>query len=212
MDSALPGEVMRVIRSEQTGRIVVEVNGQRYAHIREIGDAEVGRSVLWAIADLIRFTEGIAANPEAVRSAAQHAAQKQGPPIADETAPTVRPGLPTSQLPGTVAASSQPDQRSGAPSRARYDMLGFFRRGLEPTAPVPSTAEQRSFVDEIEAILQESIQQYSVPPPYEVHVRTGPEGQLQVEVGQEVYSSVDEIPDTVVQGLIRAAVAEWENR
>lgn len=206
--AALPGEVMRVVRNEQTGRIAVEVKGQRYEHIREIADAEIGRRVLWAIADLLRFTEGMAANPQAIRSAAQRAAKAEDKQPHAVASTTAQPGLPESQPPTTAPMLSQPDQ---SPS-ARYDMLAFFRRGLGPSTPGPSTAEQRSFVDEIEAILQDSIQQYTVPPPSEVHVRTGPEGQLQVEVGQEVYGSVDDIPDPIVQGLIRAAVAEWETR
>ena len=219
--SGQPGEVMRVIRDEQTGRILIEVQGQQYEHIREIADARVGRNVLWAIADLIRFTGGMAANPQAVHSAAQHAAQEQGLPLPAGTKPaeddqaqvtastTAQPGLPGSRPP-TAPLQSMPvgDARAGP----RYSMLAFFQRGLQPpvsSRPLPGSS---SFVGEIENILQDLIQQRTTPLAHELHVSVGPEERLQIEVGREVYSSADEVPDPEVQALIRTAVAEWEKR
>jgi pyruvate/2-oxoglutarate dehydrogenase complex dihydrolipoamide acyltransferase (E2) component len=195
---ARPGEVMRVIRDERTGRVLVEVEGRQYAHIREIEDAQVGRRVLWAIADLLRFTGGMAANPQAVRSVVQQVAQDAG--IADgvET-PASPPAAPLPVVPSTSAISS------------RYSLVDFFRRGFESpqTTPPPGS---RSFIDEIEAILQVHVQRRPTPLPYEVHVATGPDNRLQIRVGLDVYGSPDEVPDLGVRELIRAAVDEWERR
>jgi hypothetical protein len=220
-----PGEVMRVIRDQQTGRILVEVEGQQYAHIREIADARVGRRVLWAIADLIRFTGGMAANPQAVHSAAQQAAHEQGIALPqdverpeDGQAPTgesvaARPELPVSRPPSpapstALAVPPAADQGRGA----RYSVSAFFQRGLQPSPVSTPQPGPSSFVDEIEEILQDLIHGRATPLPYDVHVSIGPEDRLQVEVGPEVYGSADEVPDPEVQALIRAAVAEWEKR
>lgn len=223
-----PGEVMRVIRDEQTGRILVDVQGQQYAHIREIADPQVGRRVLWAIADLLRFTGGMAANPQAVKNAAQHAAQEQGIPIPPNAEPaeskqaqtttgtTAPPDLlksrPPTPLPSAPApAPLQSIPSSGARAGPRYSILAFFQRGLQPPASVPQSGAS-SLVDEIEDILQELIQQRAAPLSCEVHVSAGPQNQLQIEVGHRVYGSADKVPDPEVQALIRTAVAEWEKR
>jgi hypothetical protein len=209
-----PGEVMRVIRDEQSGRILVEVEGRSYAHLREIADPQAGRRVLWAIADLIRFTGGMAANAQAVQSVAQQVAGEQGLPTppgparAEETPArteedaAARPGAPEPR-----PAPEGPDRSFGS----RYSISAFFRRGLKPLPSTPEPAPG-SFVDEIEAILQDMIGQRAAPLPREVHVSVGSGNRLQVEVGREVYGSAEEVPDPEIRALIQAAVAAWEAR
>jgi len=266
---ASPGEVMRVIRDERTGRVLVEVDGQRYTHIREISDAQVGRRVLWAIADLVRFTGGMATNPQAVRGAAQERNEVASPERAlptrevqagltlasgtperevqpgegrtrevevaeREGAPTSAPPVAQPVAPAESAATSRPTERVGrldgpAPANATQpwaasvtdtpateargpSILEFFRRGFQPAAVVGPAAQPGSFIDEIEAILQQHISSRGTPLPYDVHVKTGPHGALQIEVGPNVYGSPEQIPDPEVKELIKTAVAEWEKR
>jgi hypothetical protein len=213
-----PGEVMRIIRDQDTGRILVEVEGQSYTHIREIADAQAGRRVLWAIADLIRFTGGMATNAQAVRSAAQSVAREQGISTLQDaghvetvqagTSETAAAGPAPSSALAEPSALSQSDRDLGP----RYSVSAFFQRGLRPPSlPTPELGTS-SFIDEIEAILQGLIAERTAPLARAVHVSVGPEDRLQIEVGSEVYGSADEVPDPEVQALIRAAVAEWENR
>jgi len=266
---ASPGEVMRVIRDERTGRVLVEVDGQRYTHIREISDAQVGRRVLWAIADLVRFTGGMATNPHAVRGAAQERNEaassesalptrevqagltpdngmpgREVQPSAGQTrevratgtdhAPTSTPPVAQPVVPAESAATSRPTERVGrldgpAPANATQpwaasatdtpateprgsSILEFFRRGFQPAAAVGPAAQPGSFIDEIEAILQQHISSHHTPLPYDVHVKTGLHGALQIEVGPNVYGSPEQIPDPEVKELIKTAVAEWERR
>jgi hypothetical protein len=227
---ASPGEVMRVVRDERTGRVLVEVDGQRYTHIREIKDAQVGRRVLWAIADLVRFTGGMATNPQAVRSAAQERNEVSSPE-STSTSPTPAEQPPLSTLPMTQPgmaveqadrpdvlplASATPAQAAGSADTSaaeprRSSVLEFFRRGFQPPAAAPA-AQRGSFIDEIEAILQQRISTRGAPLPYEVHVKTGPQDSLQIDVGPNSYGSPEQIPDPEVRELIKTAVAEWERR
>ena len=87
----------------------------------------------------------------------------------------------------------------------------FFSRPFSgPTLePLPGASV---FIDEIEGILQGYIRNRPTPLPNEVHVRSGEDGTLQIEVGLDVYSSPDEVPDPEIRQLIKAAVAEWESR
>jgi hypothetical protein len=227
---ARPGQVMCVVRDEQTGRILVEVDGIQYAHIREIKDAQVGRRVLWAIADLIRFTGGMAATPQALRGAAPETPEPAAtlvdtPARAPEpAAPPVRTPVRTPEpaeanafaLPSaaTTVAGRRPtavpaQQPESAPQR--YNMIDFFRRGFGP-ASTTTTAAPRSFIDEIEDILQAYIAALPRPLPQDVHVTTSDTGKLQIQVGLKTYGSPEEVPDPQIRDLIKAAVADWERR
>ena len=194
---AHPGEVMRVIRDQKTGRVVVEIDGQPYTHIREIKDAQTGRRVLWAIADLVRFTGGMATNPQAVRTVTE---SEEEPSAASSSPPP----------PAPLADALEPTSASPVP-RQRYNMVDFFRRGFQREPSVPEF-QPSSFVDEIEAILQTYIAARPTPLDQEVHVKTGEGGKLQIQVGLDVYGSSDEVPDPEIQELIKTAVAEWEKR
>ena len=67
-------------------------------------------------------------------------------------------------------------------------------------------------IEDVEEILQERIQALPTPLPCAVHVLTGPDGTLQIEVGLDTYSTSDEVPDPEIRQLIKDAVAEWERR
>jgi len=224
---------MRVIRDEQTGRVLVEVQGQRYAHIREIQDSQVGRRVLWAIADLIRFTGGMAANPKAVRGVLQP--QEEAPPLqtngrpAAEWASTTGRQAPSPPEPSSLsvtrplpsAANQSPlgapvlpvvPEETVQPEPQRYNIGAFFRRAFEPMPAAQPLPGPSAFIDEIEEILQDKIRALSAPLPHDVHVQAAEDGALLIKVGQSAYSSPEDVPQPEIKGLIRAAVAEWERR
>ena len=229
---ASPGEVMRVIRDEGTGRVLVEVEGQRYAHIREIQDPQAGRRVLWAIADLIRFTGGMAANPKAMRGVVQteEAARPPEPtPVPEpDFVSTVRaqmlspsePSFPVDIQPPPPSTGRAPQappafssiQEDAQTQPQRYNIGAFFRRAFEPVKEAEPLPGPSAFVDQIEEILQEKIRTRAIPLPYDVHVQAADDGALLIQVGQSVYSSPEEVPQAEIKELIRAAVAEWETR
>lgn len=234
---ASPGEVMRVIRDEQSGRVLVQVEGKQYTHIREITDARVGRRVLWAIADLVRFTGGMATNPQAVRSVAPQPAATEPAQVSEPAAtsgsvldrlaqpPASTPG-PAPQTGGTAPVApvpatrprTRPSYRPSVPvtpeekPRQGYSLVSYFRQGFERRGSTEPVSSSTSFIDEIEEILQDHIARRPAPLPYEVHVRTGPDDALQIRVGSDIYGSPDEVPDPEIRELIRAAVSEWESR
>lgn len=213
---AHPGEVMRVIRDRDTGRVLVQVDGKQYTHIREIHDAQVGRRVLWAIADLVRFTGGMATNPQAVRSVLDAAPTQVDTPArtSSPAATSAPPKLPPAQPRAPV---SRPQPVSSAPPpvstpRRRYSMVDYFRQGFQRQEISEPISSSTSFIDEIEAILQSSLLALPRPLPYEVHMLSGENGLLRIEVGTSVYGSPDEVPNPQIRQLIKSAVAEWEKR
>jgi hypothetical protein len=193
---AQQGEVMRVFREPESGRVLVEVEGRRYERLREIEDAQIGRRVLWTIADLVRFTGGMATNPRAVRSASQGMAWEDSAPGAGPDRSATRSALPAAPPSADLTQS----------------MRAFFQRGLSPAPTGSVPAESGTFIEQIDEILQAKMLEMDVPPSYELHVSEGPGQRLKIQVGRDVYGSIDEVPNLQAQSLIRAAVDEWEQR
>jgi hypothetical protein len=195
---------MRVLRDPSSSRVLVEVGGRRYERLREIEDAQVGRRVLWAIADLVRFTGGMATNPRAVRNAVEGVAWEEGAPE-DMAGPVAR-------RPSTPHAPSEPLATTPSSTNLGQTVSAFFQRGLSPAPSDRAADEPGSFIEQIDVILQAKMLEMDVPPSYELHVSAGPEQRLQIQVGPKVYGSIDEVPNLQARALIQAAVDEWEQR
>lgn len=213
-----PGEVMRVIRDRETGRVLVEVGGQRYAHIREIRDAGIGRRVLWAIAELVQFTGGMATNPQAVRSAQASEANPEAGAARRAGAASPTPSTsgigapPASHAPQRLSDLRSLDLAEPSPPERSRGIIGFFQRGFQAPPPTEELPSPTAFIGEIDEILQRMVRELPAPPLQSVRVSSSESGALQILVGREIYSGADQIPDGQVRQLIQAAVAEWERR
>ncbi len=260
-------EVMRVLRDRTNNNIIVEVEGRRYKRLADIRDGRVGRQIVQAAADLVKFS-GVMG----VRSAAwadqeaepQKPAAPQPSPLPDKDRTMLKPrpkgGMlrfidnPPPEVTEVKPAASQPavekkpDHPRAAPSPAasalppetaeflqdpdrhgvrpaprvkapapppspakapdKPSIGGFFGRALKPVTTEPTP--QRSMIDEIEDILQQLIARAPSPLGREIHVRTGPDGAIQLDVDGVIYNSADEVPDVVARELIKAAVRQWE--
>lgn len=79
-------------------------------------------------------------------------------------------------------------------------------------ADVPrSQLPTESIVTQIDAILQEKLK-YSPLQDQAIRLLEWPEIGMVVMVGLEKYETVEEVPDPMIQNLIRSAVKEWEQR
>ena len=110
------------------------------------------------------------------------------------------PPSPTASTPTPSLATEVPDKPS---------IGDFFRRALSKP-PSKTAMSARSFIDEIEEILQQLIAQAPTALGREIHVRAGPTGALRIEVDGVHFDSADEVPDPVAWELIKAAVRQWE--
>ena len=210
-------EIMRVLRDEDTGTIIVEVEGNRYRRLTEIRDGRIGNQILEAIADLIKFTGGIVRGQWATKSVLTSASTGERPSQPRVVEPASPPQAVAVEPPGSDEEEAflrrlrEGDLQFGkTPAReARPGPMGFFRR-RKPQVAAERTGTGGTFIDEIEEILQRMISTAPTPLGKEVHVRTGPDGGLQIQVGGQYFSSSDEVSDPAVRDLIKAAVKEWE--
>jgi hypothetical protein len=75
-------------------------------------------------------------------------------------------------------------------------------------APEPP---QPSMVNQVDSILQEKLQDAQMQK-WAVRLIESPNQGMVVMVGMERYESIDDVPYTRVRDIIRAAVADWEQR
>ncbi len=199
-------EVMRILRDPATGALSIEIEGREYRRLAEVGDEQTGRTILQVITDLLSFTSGLRApTPTPVTAPPPEAARSAIPPrpVASRTPPAPPPApavLPTTLPPVEPAL---PEEKP-----VPLSITDFFRRGFRQPPPKPVTT--RSFIDEIEDILQRRLLETPLPGGQEMHVRTGPDGALQILLRGRLYNTPDEITDPAAREIIKAAVREWE--
>jgi hypothetical protein len=211
-------EIMRVLRDEDTGAIIVEVEGNRYRRLTEIQDGRIGNQVLEAIADLIRFTGGIVGGQWAAASVTPVVPTRERPHQPQIVEPASPPRAVAAEPPGSDEETFLQRLREGdlqisktpPKEEAQPSIMGYFTRRRKPQAADEPTGARGTFIDEIEAILQRMISTAPTPLGKEVHVGTDPDGGLQIQVGGRYFSSPDEVPDPAIRNLIKAAVKEWE--
>jgi len=224
--SAAPVEVMHLLRDRVTGALIVEVEEKRYRALKEIKDGQVGRLVLRAAADLLHFTEVMQPQKQAGTGHSPDAepAPTIYPPspstLALKIAPALEqePAVPRTPAPPSVeqeflqslSQSRQPEEKE--PPKTSLNPIEFFRRGFAArrTARIQNNVSARSFVDEIEDILQRFILTYPSFIGKKVHVRTGPSGGIRIQVENKFYDTPDDIPDPEIRELIKMAIQEWE--
>jgi hypothetical protein len=210
-------EIMRVLRDKDTGAIIVEVEGNRYRRLTEIRDGKIGNQVLEAIADLITFTGGIVRGQWAAGSVTPVVPARERPPQPQVVGPVGPPQAVAAEPPGGDEGEAflrrlrEGDLQVGETlsKEARPSIMGFIRR-REPQVAAEGTGAGGTFIDEIEEVLQRMISAAPTPLGEEVHVGTGPDGGLQIQVGVRYFSRADEVPDPTIRDLIEAAVKEWE--
>ena len=211
---AAPAEVLRLLRDRVTGALIVEVEEERYRKLSEIKDGRVGRQVLQAAADLVRFTEVLqprqrprTRQPTTPAPSTLAASVEDEPPAPRTPAP---PSVEQEFLQSLAQREGVMEEESKKPSLSPVE---FFRRGFAARRAArlqSDVSAPRSFVDEIEEILQRFMRTYPSFIGKEVHVGTGPGGGIRIQVENEFYDTPEDIPDPEIRGIIKAAIKEWE--
>jgi hypothetical protein len=198
-------EVMRVLRAGTLGELVIEVEGNLYRRLVDIQDGAVGRRVLLTIQELNEFAGSHARRPlpEMQRVAAATAQSTQGEP--DLTPPQQ-----------AFLADLQQTQVEEAPPEPKPNLVSYWRKGLRRSerqaAAEAAEQEPKSFVDEIEGLLQERLARWPDMLGRSIHFKSTPTGELRIDVDGSWYETVDAVPDAEVRGLLQAAIKAWEQQ
>jgi hypothetical protein len=191
-------EVLRVLRDNLTGRLMVEIAGKRYANLDELAEGDVRQALMTTLHDLEAFAGG------AIGLSAS--GQPAGAPAA-ATPPVARQAL------AARAGRSASEPAAGAPGEYRplppptmnpFKQMAVLRE-MAKNPPLPP----KSITEQIDEVLQEQI--IGTPMIHRgLHVRPGLRGDAVFEADGQSYPSVEALPDVEVRDVIRAAIAEWE--
>jgi hypothetical protein len=211
-------EVMRVLRVPPLGKLVVEVNGERYERIDELTDEHGKRRLLAAVGELISF----AGNYDSLVDAGV------APPVAAQAATTETTGEEDSLDEQQARFISQLERQRDAMQNKSQDISAALvqeaaQAAVEETEtkppPVPQPAPPRptptpprqpdNVAAQIDTILQDLKAEDPDLASRAVHLRQNPAGGLHIEVDGRLYNQPGEIEDTAVQTLIRQAVQIW---
>ncbi len=193
-------EIFRVLRIGSMGELVVEVDGRLYQKITQIRDGTTGRRVLLAIQELGGFT---------------------GPHASDALPELHRMGAGT-QAPGAASRLTEEQQAfldglgqagSSTPESTGQDMnlVGFWRQGFSRSGrKTTSAAPDKSFVVELEELLQARLASRPELDLQSIHFRSTPAGDLRIEVDGGLYEAVDDVPYPEVVSLLKSVIRSWE--
>jgi hypothetical protein len=192
-------EVLRVLRDNLTGRILLELGGQRYASPDDVQDAALRQALQSILTDLQAFHSG-AGEPMGppIQPGPQHL-DGAAPPENTVAAPPLRAA--TTPAPRTTLNEPRPLPK---PTMNPFKQMAVLREiAKNPPPPTMTIAEQ------IDAVLQDHIQGTPLAA-RGIRMRPGPRGDAIFDLDGVTYTGVEELPDEAVRVVVRAAIAEWE--
>ncbi len=204
----VPGahEVLRVARDNLTGRLLVEVAGQRFAKLSDIADPTLAQAVLTTLHDLQAFAGTPTTTPAVAPQPPVNAPAPVGPPPVSPampmTAPTARPPAPPHSTTPTTSAEMPPIPK---PSMNPFKQAQVLRERARQLEPIPFKS--------IPEIIDDYLQQKLLGTPHiwrGIRVSSNAQGAVVFEVDGRPYDAVDAVPDEEVRNLIKGAIAEWD--
>lgn len=209
-------EVLRVARDNLTGRLLVEVAGQRFAKLSDIADPTLAQAVLTTVHDLQAFAGTPTAPPSNALPPSTVAAASTSPivpmpvapaPLPTPAAPSVPASAPTARPPITTPTTSAEMPPIPKPSMNPFRQAQVLRERAKQLEPIP--------LKSIPEIIDEYLQQKLLGTPHiwrGIRVRSDTKGAVVFEVDGLTYEAVDSVPDEEVRNLIKGAIAEWDTK
>lgn len=213
------GQVLALVREEPGAPIRVEIDGVKYDSLAEIEDPGVRRQVVDAALEFIQFTGVVGAmrqelTPlgktetwrEDLRQESKAELELARHTYADESArpehPPPDPEVEEQFLKELIEAGQVP------PSPEPPTLVSSIQHSLKPKAV--DTDPSRTFVDDIEDIVQRRIRMVPALVERGLHVRPGPAGKVLFTFEGREYQRVDEIPNLTARELVQDAIREWD--
>lgn len=224
-------EVLRVLRDRLTGRVVIEINGRRYAQMSDVNEGDVRRALLLTMRDLQEFvgmslttvmpTPSVSPPPASVVPPPPPAPLPATPPDAPASPEVTPESAPAPTPPAAEAADSPavplnpaplPKKENPSNTPLRTPSMNIFKQMSVAREVAAKEIEPiRPLAEQIDEVLQHVI----AGTPFaaqNLHVASSPTGNVIFEVGTQVYDSVDAIPDRTLQVVFQEAIRRWEQQ
>ena len=196
-------EVMRILRRGTRGDLVVEIEGREYNRLMEIDDGALGRRVLLAIQELVTFAGEYGQRPLPEMQKHNGTAEER---LEQETPLNAKQDEFLSQL---TDAKSEDEVELPKSGLVEYWRRGFRRSERQAAAKAAEEAP-KSFIDEIEEMLQLRIASRPDLGSHSVHFKSTLSGELRIEVDGGFYETIDDVPYPEIRSLLKATITAWE--
>jgi hypothetical protein len=111
--------------------------------------------------------------------------------------------------PQPAARKSTVDEETFLERLRRSDMFSLRSPSRSPSKPSPP--EPLIPVEKINDLVQERLREQPDLAARYVYLTTGANGSVRIYVGQQIFETVEDIPEPEVRALIQDAVSEWED-
>ena len=213
------GQILSLMRDHVGEPVKVEIAGVKYGSLAEIEDAVLRRQVVDAALELIQFTGALgpgAAVPdrlaetnhwrEDIRERSEGELQKirtgSAVPAAEVQRPTAGKEV-EEQFLSLLEEMGRTRQVQDRPT-----VVSSTQPRL--TAKLAGSDEPRSFVNDIEDIVQRRIRLIPALVGRDLHVRLDRAGSVRFVFEGKEYQDLQEIPNLTARQLIKDAIQEWE--
>ena len=127
------------------------------------------------------------------------------PWLEGRAAPVSAPPQPQPVVPPQTSLPPRPISQSAAPEIVRPT------QAKSPSGEKDAAPPATGIVGQIESILQARLAGTSLEE-RGIHLSNSPEGGVIVNVGLQKFNGIDEVTDPEIKAVLRAAIAEWENK
>ena len=215
------GQILSLVRSEAGGPLEVEIDGAKYPSLADIEDPQVRRQVVGTALELIQFTgalgqaasallpmdetsswrEDLRENSQVELERIHSSASGNG----SEPQVAQAPEEVEEQFLNLLTELGQPP-----PTLERPSVAGALRQRRLPKSPEDESS--RTFVDEIDEIVQRRIHTVPALLGRDLHVRLGDGGLVRFAFEGKEYESLEEVPNLTAQQIVQDAITEWDER
>jgi len=191
-------EVMQVIRVPPSGKLVVQINGQRYDNLSEITSETLKQRLIAAIGELIVFVDGYDVLVDA----------GVAPPPAISSPESSQPSSIEARRESFKAAQTQNLSNNLSSNDATIVPKEPITAGTSATEPADQSLEL-DIVGQIDTLLQKHVSADPSLAGRSIHLAKDPTGSLQIRVDSHVYSDPSDVEENAIRLAIKAALEEW---
>lgn len=209
-------EVLAILRDENDGRLLVQVDGVSYYSLAGAGEAKkLFVKTMKELSEVVLQPDAgaPAETPPAEAATAPPAAAEADTAPGEEPAPAPEPPafksappppLPDGQIPGALPSFTLEDNK---PKPAKKGLFGLGRPKYE-FEPVPEV----DIASAIEDYLQYKLRHTPEFADHDLHVRSAPGGGVTIQVNDRFYNAVDDIEDPTIRAFMLQTIQEWQER
>jgi hypothetical protein len=213
------GQILALVRDEPGQSLQVEIQGKRYGRLSDIEDQQIRRQVIESAMELIQFT-GVLGGAE-VAPAPLEKTYRWREDVREESQAEL----------SRIHVSTPDGEQEEDLAEDRADVEEQFLSLLAAMGQAPSPGEKpglvnaiqarwsaknvdqgppRSFVEDIEAIVQRRIQLIPALAQKQLHVEPGPGGEVRFMFEGRAYERLDDVPNLTARDVVRDAIQEWD--